>query len=543
MSLESILGTVSKQGGLTRCELGKIKIGGLGEKRPTRDGKSTWRLPRKDDFFTVTGVARNKEGDLVPDNALMAELIKDHGDPDGKLRQMPIRLLSDDIDKVLQARFCWYGKRSCGAWSDGERVTWKYDPQTMQPINPPRVEDWRPEMADMTDKAGNVLFKLHASFSCTIHSRAGRWGGVYLFRTTSVISFRQLYASLLEISDKTGGILVGMPLFLVVRPMLVTPDGKPTNVYVCHTELRGKDLQELQRLAVAQSEFRVTFKSNLMDIERRYQRLLVAPGEEPDEEASEIAEEFAPSEQTCDEAQYAKADFAAQSSVVSTTQQLTDLLAGDVGQRVPGEVAQEQPPQQEPTTAQAMPEPPTDEDVSIAATELAAATEAPSVAHFATETEPDVECEPSAQDAAWSKLMGDIEAATDFAVAKAAADAYMGVWGVTDDEHAAIDRKLAEDEARINAPPQDQRSLDWTATLDAIRGAMTHEAITAFAAAFKDSHGLKPEEAKILNATVRTAWAMIPATPPTAGDPTTAPKPKTQRRGPGPSPQQQLPGV
>ena len=294
MSLEPILNTLRTSVGPLRCvELGKIKIGGLGERRKTCNGNE-WRMPRKDDFFTITGVARDRNGDLIQDTALMASLLTEYGSPDGKLRQLPVRLLSNEIDQVLIARYCWYGRKTIGAFSDGQTVTWHYDPKTMAPIVPPRVEEWNPAMLDMVDAKGNKLFKLHSNFSCTIHSQDGRWGGVYLFRSTSVISFRQLYASLLEISDKTGGVLIGMPLMLCVRPMQVAPEGKATTVFVVHLEIRGADIQDLQRLAIAQAEFRLKFQSSIQRIERQYQKMLTAPGDESPDEAAEIAAEFAP---------------------------------------------------------------------------------------------------------------------------------------------------------------------------------------------------------------------------------------------------------
>ena len=42
-----------------------------------------------------------------------------------------------------------------------------------------------------------------------IAAKESRFGGVYKFRTTSIISFKQLYSSLLHIHQLTGGVLVG----------------------------------------------------------------------------------------------------------------------------------------------------------------------------------------------------------------------------------------------------------------------------------------------------------------------------------------------
>ena len=59
--------------------------------------------------------------------------------------------------------------------------------------------------------------------------RGGRGGvpfRVYKFRTTSRISASQLVGSLVQLQQLTGGVLRGLPLQLVVRPIRVTPDGK-----------------------------------------------------------------------------------------------------------------------------------------------------------------------------------------------------------------------------------------------------------------------------------------------------------------------------
>jgi hypothetical protein len=291
--LDDIMDTVDQQYGPARMiELGKIKIGGLGEARKSKGGKD-WRLPRKDDHFTITTLSRNLHGDLDIDDSLMAELIRQYGDKDGMLRQIPIRLLDDDIDQVLQARFVWYGNKSAGAVSDGKTVTWFFDKTTFQPLNPPLVEPWTPEMLKLQVQ-DRPLFKLHANFRCVIAANESRWGGVYLFRTTSIISFRQLYASLVHIAQLTGGTLMGMPLMLVVRPMRVTPDGKPTNVYVVHVELRGHDLQQVQNIALDQAKFRLQFSEQIQRTNIAYRKLLVAPGEEHGEDFSAIREEFDP---------------------------------------------------------------------------------------------------------------------------------------------------------------------------------------------------------------------------------------------------------
>jgi len=290
--LDGILDTLTEQYGPGRIiEIGKIKIGGLGASRKARNG-GDWRLPRKDDHFTITTLSRNTSGDLSTDDSLMDELAS-YADKDGFIRQIPIRVLSDDIDDIVQARFVWYGKKSAGAVSDGKTVTWYYDRATMKPCEPPVTEPWDAELLKL-QCGDRPMFKLHANFSCVIAATEARWGGVYKFRTTSVISFRQLYASLIHISQLTGGILMGMPLMLVVRPMQVSPEGKTTSVFVVHVELRGRDLQKLQCIALEQAKFRLEFKDQIDRSKKAYQQLLVAPGEERGEEVDAIEQEFNP---------------------------------------------------------------------------------------------------------------------------------------------------------------------------------------------------------------------------------------------------------
>ena len=293
--IDGVLESLESRHGPSRLlELGKIKIGGLGEERTSKAGKK-WRLPRKDDHFTITGMARDSAGNLVVDEALMQDL-QQYADPDGMLRRIPIRVLSDEVDDILQARFVWYGKKSPGAVSDGKTVTWYYDRENFGKFDPPKVEPWTPEMLDITiptySGGSTSLFKLHFNFSCCIAAVEARFGGIYKLRSTSIISFRQIHASLVHISQLTGGVLVGMPLFLVVRPILVNVDDKPTTVHVVHVELRGRDLQQIQEIALTQAKFKLEFKDSLLATQREYRKLLSPPGSESSEDVEFIQQEY-----------------------------------------------------------------------------------------------------------------------------------------------------------------------------------------------------------------------------------------------------------
>lgn len=275
------------------CELGKIKIGGLGEERTKASGNGTYRLPEKHDYFTVTTMHRDAKRGLVPDEELMASL-KDLADPDGRLRQLPISLLSNEPEDILQAAYVWYNGTRMAAKSDGRTLTRYFDTNKGW-LPQPEELPWKPEFAERTDAAGNRLFKLHATLNCVVAAPAARWGGVYKFRTTSGISAEQLYGSLTQLRLLTGGQLRGLPLRLVVRPVQVSPGGKTTTVYVVHIELRGPDLQTLQELALQRARFEIDNAKQLGELQQQYRALLAAPGDrETEEEQAEVAAEFHP---------------------------------------------------------------------------------------------------------------------------------------------------------------------------------------------------------------------------------------------------------
>jgi hypothetical protein len=275
-------------------ELGKIKIGGLGDERTSRGGKK-YRMPVKYDHFVITTMNRDQGGALVPDDALMSQLRAGNGGDGDNLTHIPIRVLSNDIDDIMQSAWVWYGGKRVGGRSDGKTVTWFNDRLSGKTLDNAITEDWKPEYTDLTmsDKK-TKLFKFHTVFNCVIASTDARWGGVYKLRTTSTITATQLYESLMHLSQLTAGILVGMPLELVMRPLQVHPNGITTTVYVVHVELRGPDLKEIQDQALQHAQFMLTFKGKVQETQQQYKALLVAPGHESQGDTADIEAEFHP---------------------------------------------------------------------------------------------------------------------------------------------------------------------------------------------------------------------------------------------------------
>jgi Recombination directionality factor-like len=284
------------------CELGKIKIGGKSPQVRKSSGGGEWRAPVKYDHFVITTLNRNNTGDLVEDDSIMHAL-KKWADPDGKLRRLPIAVLSHDPEEIMQASFVWYVGKKVAARSDGITLTKFYDTKGKQWLAKPEVCEWEPRLANQVDSKGGKIFKRHTVFNCVLTPEgAGRFGGVFKFRTTSVVTASQLLGSIENIKQLTGGIIRGLPLQLVVRPMQVTPNAGPVvTIYVVHCELVGDDLMKLQRMALDRSKCELLTHREAIRVERDYRRmdykrLLLPPGEESIVEQAEIAEEFHPDE-------------------------------------------------------------------------------------------------------------------------------------------------------------------------------------------------------------------------------------------------------
>jgi len=271
-------------------ELGKIKIGRKEEQVRQGRGGSSWQKPEKLDHFLITTLERDKVGNYIPDKQLMEQLVKLHGSPDGKLREIPIALLSDDVDEVLLSRHCLYAGRQISASCDEEVCTYftgRDGNALAEPVS-------RPCNGEHED----ANWKTHSTFNCVIALGDARMGGVYKFRTTSIISLEQLYGCLVHLQQLTGGVLQGLPLRMVVRPKQVAPEGKPSTVYVVHVELRGVDLTEAQKLGAQLAQLRLVNARQIHAARAEYMKLLAAPGEDesPDEQEA-IATEFHPPEE------------------------------------------------------------------------------------------------------------------------------------------------------------------------------------------------------------------------------------------------------
>jgi hypothetical protein len=264
------------------AEAGKIKIGGLGTKRTSREGKE-FRVPVKYDHFVITGTQRDTHGDLELDTALMDALEKG---ADGKLHAIPIVLHGDDIDSVFPTSYALYTGKKCACRGDGERAT-------RREIKDKEFTGKEKEIVcpcDYLNADQGPKCKPNGKLYCSIAAPGSAVAGaVHIWRTTSIISIQQMIASLEQIKNVCGT-LRGIPLWLLVRPVTVEPPGSgPITVYCCHVELRVSDIEEVQRRALERAKIRRALGGD----DGAYRRMLTAPGdEETHEEMAEIEAEF-----------------------------------------------------------------------------------------------------------------------------------------------------------------------------------------------------------------------------------------------------------
>jgi hypothetical protein len=267
------------------AEVGKIKIGRKGELKKSKQGKD-FRLPQKDDHFTITGLSRDANDDFIPDKKLM-KVVGDNTEqrPD-HLTELPIRLLYDDIELNFQTRLACFKGVNCWCSGDGE-VAGRVDERTgeLKNVKCP-CERQSPEYKGQDKcKATGVLSVVLDGVSVV--------GGVWKFRTTSYNSVVNILSSMTFIKSLTGGVLAGLPLYLVVAPKTVNipGGGGVTTVFIVRVEYRGT-AESLTEIGYKEAERREVARIKMDDIESRARLLLDKPIDKDEER--DIADEFYP---------------------------------------------------------------------------------------------------------------------------------------------------------------------------------------------------------------------------------------------------------
>lgn len=265
------------------AERGKIKIGERGEMKTSQGGKQ-FAQPRKLDHFLITTLQRDAAQRLMPDTALMAQL-KPEG---GKITEIPVRLLYDDIDLNFQTRYACYRGNRCWCSGDGEAAS------RLTNGNGTYQEILCPCERQSPFYAGQDRCKILGTLQALIEG-TDRIGGVWKYRTTSWNTVNAVLSSLALIKTLAGGPLAGIPLWMVLSPKTVTVPGtgQPLVIHVVSLEYRGPESQ-LAELGYEIAKRRMEHRVKMEQIETEARRTLLLPHAEPIEEQAETVAEFYP---------------------------------------------------------------------------------------------------------------------------------------------------------------------------------------------------------------------------------------------------------
>lgn len=253
------------------CECGKIKIGMKGESKQGKYG-GNFRMPTKLDHFIVTTTAKNREGDFIKDEEIMAAIGEN-------CTSIPIRLLYDDPELNFPTSYAHYDSAACKCRGDG--VNARTADGKIIPCDPETCQ----AAIDKKCKPNGVLSVLLED--------APTVGGVYKFRTTSWNSIRNILTSMEFIKGLTGGMLKGIPLTLTVRPKTTVIPGtsQTTTIYIVNVEYPGS-IKSLMTQARDELSVRADSMALQQSLEDKARMLLDAPT--PEDECRDIVEEFYP---------------------------------------------------------------------------------------------------------------------------------------------------------------------------------------------------------------------------------------------------------
>jgi len=257
------------------AEIGKIKIGGHGEKRQSKAGKD-YRLPVRYDHFVVTTTEKGPDDNYIIDGEIMRQLGKEP-------KEIPIRLIFDDIDMNFYTSFQLYEGHKLRCKGDGERAIWYGENKEEKSIkcDPAICKFAQP------DAKGATKCKISGILSCMLTSSMDI-GGVYRFRTHGWNSVSNILASLQFISENTNGVLMGLPLKL---KMLKKSTQEHGNVNTVTIVLDGIEMIKMRELALGEYRNRAELGINMRQIE---QRAVSAGFMEDKDDPVDISEEFYP---------------------------------------------------------------------------------------------------------------------------------------------------------------------------------------------------------------------------------------------------------
>jgi len=273
------------------AEVGKIKIGGLGEERTSKpkygekEGRK-YNLPVRYNSFVVTTTERGLDKNLKPDTEIMKAL----GDYP---KELQIMLLFDDIDMNFHTSLSFYSGRKLMCKGDGE-TAFRKTTINLEDIKKNKNIDPIYEKIQVKCDPDTCEFyiakkcKMSGILSCLL-TKFPSFGGCYRFRTTSFNSINNILAALEFFKANTNGILQGIKLKLV---MLKKDTAEHGNVTTVGLVLDNLDTMGMRQLAYTEATNRKALGVN-MSVYEKHQRALGFHEETIDKE-EHIADEYFP---------------------------------------------------------------------------------------------------------------------------------------------------------------------------------------------------------------------------------------------------------
>lgn len=272
---------------LTPPVIGRISIGKVVEK----NGK---RLPEKDDEFTLTSQAQNRDGWILHplDEQLRKGVQPPGSNPTSsnpastKLRQIPIRLLFNDPDLNLRAHYSLFDRDTGRQLCVGNGETCKRSTATgMQTLACPAPQSCEQAAGGRCKPYG----RLH------VHVGDDDELGSFILRTTGFNSIRTLATRMAYLAAASQGLLACLPLELRLRGKSTTQSHRAPIYYVDLTLKSGLTLaQALEQARDLQRERQAAGFDQVALDEAARQGYAQGAFEESEEDGLGVLEEFYP---------------------------------------------------------------------------------------------------------------------------------------------------------------------------------------------------------------------------------------------------------
>jgi len=267
-------------------ELGKIKIGGKGERKISSRGKE-FAQPKQLDHFVITTLERDADGNFRRDEVAHRAIGEDAP------RELDILLPYSDPALNFPTFFAFYEGKKRRCWGNREKAQWRNDDGTYKETKCPgeQCPYFTGEYAEKLGKNPEQVprCKLVGILYCIL-SQVPMTGGVYVFRTHGFYTIQAIQQSLNFITATAHGHVAGLQLKLRFQHRHVERDGRTQRipfVTLYHPGELAVLFAETERLARLEA-------GHAQTMEDRQRKALAAGDIEAEVRDGDIAEEFYP---------------------------------------------------------------------------------------------------------------------------------------------------------------------------------------------------------------------------------------------------------